>query len=226
MVTDFWLSVDDQVLLLDFDGTVVVTEVLARKAILETFDEKGIRAPADFPDLITGRTWGAAVEEMTGRAKTLGLRLPSAVELKREFQIRYREALSKGVPLVPGFRECLKPLRDRARFIGLVTGSEHEEVDLILRGLGLETVFERIWAAGDYPASKPDPSPYRVALEATQSSPDSVLVFEDSVAGMESAHRAGLRFVQISHESHSPPPDPRAFLTVPDWTALSAQLKS
>jgi beta-phosphoglucomutase-like phosphatase (HAD superfamily) len=49
---------------------------------------------------------------------------------------------------------------------------------------------------------------------------EQVIVFEDSSAGMESAHQAGVGFVQVSHESHSPPSDPRALVTIRDWFEL------
>ena len=219
------LNLDRQILLLDFDGTVVVTEVLARRAIESYFRDRRLTVPDAFPKMIIGRTWKAAVEEMEQEARALGIRVPGPVELQKEFQDRYHALFSEGVPLVPGFQERLPELRARAEFVGIVTGSEHQEVEQILEQWGLRGSFDRIWAAGDYPSSKPDPAPYLKAVEQLGADPARVLVFEDSLAGMESAHRAGLPFVQVSHESHSPADDPRAVLTIRNWFELPLQSK-
>jgi len=214
------LEVDRRILLFDFDGTIVVTEVLARQAIESFFSERKIDVPDSFPHMIVGKTWKLAVRQMVEEAARLGLELPEEDLLRQEFQRRYRAKFSEGVPLVPGFLERFPELKSRAEFVGIVTGSERHEVEAILESWGLGTAFERIWAAGEYPGSKPDPAPYLQAMRDLGVERDQVVVFEDSLAGMESAHRAGVGFVQISHESHSPPSDPRALLTVRDWFEL------
>lgn len=214
------LEVDRRILLFDFDGTIVVTEVLARQAIQSYFSERRIEVPETFPQMIVGKTWKLAVKQMADEARRLGLDLPGEDLLREEFQIRYRAKFTEGVPLVPGFLERFPEMKSRAEFVGIVTGSERHEVESILSSWGLENAFERIWAAGEYPGSKPDPAPYLQAMGDLGVERDRVIVFEDSSAGMESAYRAGVGFVQISHESHSPPSDPRALLTLRDWFEL------
>lgn len=225
MTTESRLEVDRRILLFDFDGTIVVTEILARQAIESYFAERDITVPSTIPQMIVGKTWKAAVKQMVEEGRRLGLDLPGEDLLREEFQNRYRAKFSEGVPLVPGFLELFPELKARAEFVGIVTGSERHEVEAILASWGLENAFERIWAAGEYPGSKPDPAPYLKAMSDLKVDPEQVIVFEDSVAGMESAYRAGVGFVQISHESHSPPSDPRALLTVRDWFELKIQSK-
>jgi HAD superfamily hydrolase (TIGR01509 family) len=220
MTSEPRLEVDRRILLFDFDGTIVVTEVLARQAIESYFSELKIVVPEAFPQMIVGKTWKSAVRQMVGEGRRLGLGLPEEDVLRQEFQSRYRARFSEGVPLVPGFLERFPELKAKAGFVGIVTGSERHEVEAILESWGLSDAFERIWAAGEYPGSKPDPAPYLQAMADLGVDREQVIVFEDSLAGMESAHRAGVEFVQISHESHSPPSDPRALMTVRDWFEL------
>ncbi len=220
MTSEPRLEVDRRILLFDFDGTIVVTEVLAREAIESYFSERNLVVPEFFPQMIVGKTWKSAVKQMVGEGRRLGLDLPEEDVLRQEFQSRYRARFSEGVPLVPGFLERFPELKAKAGFVGIVTGSERHEVEAILASWGLSDAFERIWAAGEYPGSKPDPAPYLQAMADLGVDRESVIVFEDSLAGMESAHRAGVGFVQISHESHSPPSDPRALMTVKDWFDL------
>jgi HAD superfamily hydrolase (TIGR01509 family) len=221
MTSESRLEVDRRILLFDFDGTIVVTEVLARQAIESFFAEQKIGVPETFPQMIIGKTWKSAVRQMVEEGRRLGLALPDEELLRQEFQSRYRARFAEGVPLVPGFMDRFPELKARAGFVGIVTGSERHEVEAILASWGLSDAFERIWAAGEYSGSKPDPAPYLQAMEDLGVERDQVIVFEDSLAGMESAHRAGVGFVQISHESHSPPSDPRALMTIRDWFELT-----
>jgi HAD superfamily hydrolase (TIGR01509 family) len=214
------LIIQDKVLLFDFDGTLVETEILAREVVQKYFEERGLEGASDFASLIIGRTWKLAVELMIAEAENRGFVLGESQALLEEFRERYQVRVKEGVGLIPGFRELLPDLKKKARFLGIVTGSERPEVEEILRAHGLEHYFDQIWGYGDYPESKPHPAPYLVALRAHQFKAEEVIVFEDSKAGMESAHRAGLKWVQICHESHAGEPDPRSLLVLPDWRHL------
>lgn len=214
------LDIKDKVLLFDFDGTLVETEFLAKQVIEHYFKEKNFTHPIPFAEMIVGRTWHAATESMVDYAKTCGIDLGEAAGLEKEFKKRYRELFVTGVKLIPGLRACLPGFKSGARFIGIVTGSDREEVNTILKAHGLENYFEKIWAYGDYALSKPDPSPYLTAMRELQASPSEILVFEDSMAGMESAHLAGLQFVQVTHEGNAEHRDPRALRIIRDWDEL------
>ena len=213
---NFWLDIRDKVLLFDFDGTLVETEKVAIQVIREYFREKNPEFRVT-PEVIIGRTWQAAVVSMKELALKDGVELESASDLLHHLRTRYREALETGAKLIPGFLECLPFLKAQARFMGIVTGSDREDVDLILKSHKLDQSFDQIWAFGDYEKSKPDPSPYQTALQALNIKASDAIVFEDSVAGMESAHLAGLSFVQIAYEGHAKVVDPRAIKVVKDW---------
>jgi HAD superfamily hydrolase (TIGR01509 family) len=217
------LSISDKVLLFDFDGTLVETEVLAREVIDAYFREKGFGNSAPFANMIVGKTWRLAVEEMRSAALRSGFDLGDPEFLEREFKHRYQERFRGGVNLIPGLLELLPDFKKKARFLGIVTGSERHEVQAILGAHRLDGVFDRVWGFGDYPESKPSPSPYLTAMKEIPAGAAEILVFEDSRAGMESAHRAGLRWVQVSHEAHAKAPDPRAMFVIRDWHQLELE---
>ena len=214
------LDIEGKVLLFDFDGTLVETEFLAREIIHRYFEERGFEGADAFATLIVGRTWKLAVDLMVREAGVRGFELGDPDRLLQEFTDRYRDRFREGVRLIPGFRELVEDFKKKARFMGIVTGSNRHEVEEILAAHGLDGIFERIWGFGDYPESKPHPAPYLTALDEQGFLPGEVIVFEDSKAGMESAHAAGLRWVQICHEAHAGEPDPRSLLVLPDWRHL------
>jgi HAD superfamily hydrolase (TIGR01509 family) len=214
------LEIADKVLLFDFDGTLVETEILAREVVREYFHERGFEGADHFSNLIVGRTWKLAVDLMVAESRHLGFELGDPERVLNEFRDRYRARFKSGVSLIPGLLELLPVFRKKARFLGIVTGSERHEVEEILQSHGLMGFFDRIWGFGDYPESKPHPAPYLTAMQEHHFEPSEVIVFEDSKAGMESAYRAGLRWVQICHEAHAGEPDPRSMIALPDWRHL------
>ena len=215
----FGLDIRDKVLLFDFDGTIVETECMAQQVIEDYFKEKkyAYSVPSE---LIIGRTWQAAVESIARDAERMGVSIDPPEELLGGFKKRYHEQLHTGVKLIPGFLECIPFFKAQARFMGIVTGSDHQEVETVLKLHHLETCFDQIWAYGDYSQSKPHPAPYLEALKVLQVGVQDVIVFEDSVAGMESASQAGLAFVQVSHEAHAKKVDPRAIKVISNWKAF------
>ena len=76
------------------------------------------------------------------------------------------------------------------------------EIELILKSVGLRSSFEHITAAEDIRNGKPDPEGYLHALQtlnrraAVQAS--DCLVIEDTIAGIQAAHAAGLRCLAVS----------------------------
>ncbi|HEV2094092.1 MAG TPA: HAD family hydrolase, partial [Rubrobacter sp.] len=64
--------------------------------------------------------------------------------------------------------------------------------------LRLEDFFDAVVPAEEVRAGKPDPEPYRAALEKLGADPDETLAFEDSVSGIASAVGAGIPTVGIA----------------------------
>ena len=225
------LDVKNKILLFDLDGTLVDTEKLGEQVIEDYCVDKKIFDQVEnlknISKLIVGRTWKSAVKEII---ETYSLSIdPSQFEM--DLKAHYRRLLTGGVDTIPGVHEKLHEFKSKSRFMGIVTGSAKEEVDVILNAEGLTHLFERVWSSEFYPESKPSPSPFLTAFSETQIHmrsasgmeilPENIIVFEDSVAGMESAYRAGFSFIQILHAHPHMKPDPRALFTIQDWRDLS-----
>ena len=224
------IDVKNKILLFDLDGTLVDTEKLGERVLREyCVDKKILDQEEDLTKaskLIVGRTWKSAIQEVIS---LYGLKLdPEQVEL--DLKKHYQKLLHGGIDLIPGVHEKLAKFKAKSLFMGIVTGSAGAEVDVILNAEGLVSTFDRVWSSETYSESKPSPVPFLTAFGETQSFmrsasgmqilPQDVIVFEDSVAGMESAFRAGFSFIQVLHAHPSASPDPRALLTIQDWHEL------
>jgi HAD superfamily hydrolase (TIGR01509 family) len=115
------------------------------------------------------------------------------------------EALERGVSvLFPGARDAIARMA-RSGPIAIASGALREEIMRVLEREQLAALFAAVVAAGDTPASKPDPAPYSKAVELLrQMTGDSLqagdcVAIEDSHWGLVSAKHAGLRTLAITH---------------------------
>ncbi len=89
-------------------------------------------------------------------------------------------------------QEVLAELHGKYK-MGIVTSSLREHFDIIHRSTGLLKYFDFIVASGDYTKYKPDPEPYLVAIQKTGFAAEDCIAIEDSLRGLLSATRAGIR---------------------------------
>jgi beta-phosphoglucomutase len=115
------------------------------------------------------------------------------------------EALERGASvLFPGARDVVARMA-RCGPIAIASGALREEIMRVLERERLTAFFSAVVAAGDTPASKPDPAPYAKAVELLTTvcgaplEPRECLAIEDSHWGLLSAKRAGLRTVAVTH---------------------------
>ena len=73
----------------------------------------------------------------------------------------------------------------------MVTSSEKVVTEELLRMGKIRDFFNLVITRDDCPAHKPDPWPYKKALELTGHSPHEVIIFEDSEVGIAAAMGSG-----------------------------------
>lgn len=83
--------------------------------------------------------------------------------------------------------------------VAIVSGALRDEIAFAVARMNLNDVFAAIVAAEDTARCKPDPEGYLLALRALGRAADSVVVLEDSLAGIAAARAAGLRCVGVAH---------------------------
>ncbi len=105
---------------------------------------------------------------------------------------------SGGVALRPGVRRLLEQARDAGLQLAIATTTTPDNVDALLRATLGEAggeFFTCIGAGDIVERKKPDPGIYHWVLERLGLDPQCCLAFEDSPAGLQAAHAAGLRTV-------------------------------
>ena len=183
--------------LFDLDGTLIDTEPSAARAIQEAFSAWGHSVLEVDAAQIAGRTWQVAFDYLF---KIYPAPIPRA-DAERKLLEHYRAEIEKNLIVIPGAVAAVQALASRYR-LGLVSGSYRKEILWALGRLGILDHFQVILGAEDYLQSKPAPDGYRAAIQQLQADPGSVLIFEDSHAGITSGKQAGARVVAIDVSNH------------------------
>lgn len=110
----------------------------------------------------------------------------------------YRELYKPFIEPVKGLPEFLRNIASSGIPIALATSAPRENVDFTLTSTGLKKYFEVITDASMVNKGKPDPHVYLVTAEKLGIQPQDCLVFEDSVPGIQSAIKAGMRVVGVA----------------------------
>lgn len=190
----------------DLDGTLADTEPLHFGAFNEVLRPEGIAI--DLDDYIrrliglNDRDCFAMVLRENGKRASE----KNIAQLTARKTRAYQAAVAERDVLYPG---AAKFVRDCARRFPLMiaTGTLRAEAEAILRRAGLREMFLDIVAAEDVERGKPAPDGFiaaleRIGLSLRQCGPlpaHECLVVEDTQAGIEAAHRAGMTVLALCH---------------------------
>ncbi len=200
----------------DLDGTIVDTELTAALVVQQVFSEWKIEIDPSDAAFVTGRTWESAFQFLF-KKYPIPLPYEGAKDLCME---RYRQALREDLKVVPGSVTAIQTLSKHFP-LALVSGSGRKEILWALKKLNVESHFQFILGAEDYPRSKPHPDGYQKAVKLLKAEPKACLVFEDSHAGITSAIDAGLWVVAITSTNHFQQKISGAHFEIADLTGIT-----
>lgn len=181
-----------ELLIFDFDGTLVDTSLLHQTAFETVLAPWNIRV--DYPK-IAGMKTSTAMRQLM-RESHLTLTDTQFAALVHEKQQYVRHLMRRGVSPMPGVDAFLQWAKSRYR-MALVTSGSTATVTQVLKQLGYLAWFDPVICAEDVRNAKPDPEGFLMALQLTDVLASEALVFEDSEAGFKAAVQANLAYVDV-----------------------------
>ncbi|OGO56451.1 MAG: hypothetical protein A2V85_03620 [Chloroflexi bacterium RBG_16_72_14] len=178
----------------DFDGLLVDSEPGWARAEERLLQRHGHAMTDEDRTATVGRSMEQSVATYAAR---LGMGPDGIVALHAELLELARREYLAGFALRPGAVALLAHLRP-AMPIGLASNTERALIDLALAATPLAALFDVVVTASDVNRHKPAPDLYLLACERLGVSPADAVAFEDSVAGIRSAHAAGLTVVAVA----------------------------
>jgi HAD superfamily hydrolase (TIGR01509 family) len=118
----------------------------------------------------------------------------------RRKQTLIKDMLRDSPRLNAGVASFVARITDHCR-CAVVSGTSRENIEAVLDASGLRGAFELIVAKEDVDIDciKPDPTPYRIALDRLQVPAEHAVALEDSPTGIASAQAAGLRVIALGY---------------------------
>ena len=176
----------------DCDGTLMDTErhwQVARELTMDDFD---IRAGAGFADRSKGLHYTECAQLMAEEAGRPDIGAVLADRLLAHF----RTLVAEAPRTMPGAGDLVA---NAAKFAPLAVASNCplEAVEECLGTAGLRGYFDHIVVPGGSVRPKPHPDVYLAAARLCGVAPGDALAVEDSLCGVQSAVRAGLRVLGV-----------------------------
>jgi phosphoglycolate phosphatase len=188
---------DYELLIFDWDGTLMDSTALIALALQESCRELGLDVPDDeAAKFVIG----------LGTADTLRLIAPGLdAEGQRRLTERYRVHFLAGeseIPLYAGVKEMLEDLSARGARLGIATGKARRGLDRALQATGLARHFE-ITRCADEGFSKPHPGMLLHIFDSAAVPPGRALMIGDTTHDLELAANAGCDALAVCYGAHS-----------------------
>jgi HAD superfamily hydrolase (TIGR01509 family) len=200
-------------LFFDLDGTLAETDSLHLPTWVDVLRPYGIEIDEEFyRERISGRSNSKIVEDLLP-----DLSAKEGRDLADAKEASFRERADELEPL-PGLLDFMREAKDRGLSLALVTNAPEENVEAMLLALELREFFDEVVLSDEVGPVKPDPAPYRAALDRLGVAPEEALAFEDSTSGIASSVGVGIPTVGIaSTQAPETLEDAGAFMVAADF---------
>jgi HAD superfamily hydrolase (TIGR01509 family) len=177
--------------LFDMDGTITKNahfhDLAWEKVMLERY---GYRLQIGDPRVHGGKT-KFITESLLGRS----ISEAEAAEFHEYKEATYRDFARGSLAPMVGLLEFLRRLEHKK--IALVTSADQTNTQFVLGALGLQQTFAVRVLGEDVQHGKPDPEPFLLGAQKLGLEPARCVAFEDSLAGVQSASKAGCFVVGV-----------------------------
>lgn len=184
----------------DLDGTLIDSMGVWAEIDRDFFGRRQISVPENMQKEIEGLSFRETIEYF----KTNFQLEESTEAIFRELIEMSIEHYRQKIPLKSGVKEFVSYLYDQGMSIGLATSSQHVLVNAVLDRHDLRGYFTSIRTSCDVGRGKPFPDVFLKVAEDLEAQPAECLVFEDTVAGILAAKRAGMKVIAVFDNTSLP----------------------
>lgn len=206
-------------LIFDMDGTLVHNMPTHNLAWQDVLAEAGVHIDVDeFNRATTGKKNLEILRMMLG---------PQISEVDVAYwgerkETLYRERFALCREPLPGLLDLLEQAHRLGLPLAVASAAPPENIDFILDELDLRRHFQAVVGGQDVQHGKPNPEIFLKSARILGVAPERCLVFEDALAGIEAAQRAGMDAVMLctTIDATEVAGQAHVLCAVPDFTHL------
>lgn len=173
--------------LFDFDGVIADTEQSNARYLAKALAHYGITLSEEERRSLLGVNEPSRLEAILKRSCR-----PVTLEEFRALRASLGNTYENGsLSPMPHLLPVLTELRRRGVALALVTSTSSHLIAAGLRRLRLEDLFDVVICGDMVSKRKPDPEPYRKAMDRLGAAPEECVVIEDSPVGIQAGKAAG-----------------------------------
>lgn len=184
--------------LLDLDGVIVDTAKFHYMAWKNVALKLGFEFTLEQNERLKGVSRMESmniVANLSGKEITQSQKFALATQKNEEY-VKFIEKLTPN-DVLDGVMDFLYTLKKNR--IKIVLGSASKNANLVLKKLKLEQIFDGVVDGTTVEKPKPDPQVFKKGAEVCKLKPCECVVFEDAVAGIQAAKKAGCFAVGVGN---------------------------
>lgn len=195
---------ETRAVLWDMDGTLIDSEEFHWISWRDTMAKEGVTITREQFLASFGQRNDSIIPSWLGAASTPE-RVDSISTAKEKL---YRYLVRKhGMSPLPGVATWIHRLHEQGWLQAVASAAPRANIDVVLESLKAAHYFQTIVSAENVHKGKPDPEVYLMAASRLGASPESSIVVEDALAGVEAAHNAGMRCIGVGRNGKHLPAD-------------------
>ncbi len=185
----------------DMDGVIADTALYHLKAWQEVFRERGVNFTGEDFRHTFGQRNDTIIKSVLG-GEIAQHEIDAIANAKEE---SFRRRIKQKLKPLPGAIELMTSLKKRGFQMALASSAPIENIQLVIKTIGINDYFQSIICDKDVTEGKPSPQVFLLAAERLGVEPGDCVVIEDAVVGVTAAKRAGMRCLAVAgtHSRHS-----------------------
>ncbi len=184
-----------EAVLWDMDGVIADTAEYHYNAWQGVFGERGVSFSREDFMRHFGQRHDTIIEFALGDNLT-----PEEFDaITKKKQATYRRLVAENIIPLPGAIDLLKSLKKHGIKSAIASSAVPKNIEVIIRGLGIESYFQSIACGTEVKEGKPSPQIFLLAARKLDVEPGNCAVIEDAIAGVAAAKGAGMKCVAVTN---------------------------
>lgn len=189
MIKNCELLLEKDAVIFDMDGTLVDSMWIWPSVDDDYLKKYNLNKPEGFHESMEGMSYTESAQMFLDVFPELDCTIE---EVKREWFNMTHEKYTKEVCLKEGALEFLHGLKEQGIKLGIATSNVRELVDITLKTLQIEELFDSVKTSCEAKKGKPAPDVYLLVAAELGVAPERCLVFEDVPMGILAGKNAGM----------------------------------